>query len=107
MQKANNNLFSLEEATGFQNNFEDPRLYPNPLHNKFTIEFPGKYQGIFAIQMVDLFGRKYNIGKVNLKTGGSLMDVDISTLSLKTGVYFLRIHSDESAKADIIKVIIE
>jgi hypothetical protein len=107
LAKTKNDLFSVEEANGSQNSFETPQLYPNPVHNKFTIEFPSKYHGIFTIQIVDLFGRKYNIGKVNLKTGGALMDINISTLSLKAGVYFLRLHSDDSAKNDVMKVIIE
>jgi len=96
----------MEQISESQNNFERPKVYPNPLHNRFTIEFPSKYQGNFATQIVDMIGRKYDIGKTKLKPGGSNMQIDISKLNLKAGVYFLQIHSD-SGKTEVYKLIIE
>jgi len=99
-------IFSMEQTDGSQNNFERPKVYPNPLHNRFTIEFPTKYQGNFTTQIVDMIGRKYEIAKTKLKAGGSNMQVDISKLNLKAGVYFLQIHS-EAGKTEVFKLIIE
>ncbi|MEO6328759.1 MAG: DNRLRE domain-containing protein, partial [Ginsengibacter sp.] len=99
-------LFSMQEAHESKHNFEKPKLYPVPAHNKLNIEFPGKYQGIFTIEIVDLVGRTYKIGSPRLKPGGSNMEVNISKLSLNPGVYFLRIRSD-AGKTEMIKMIIE
>jgi hypothetical protein len=89
-----------------ENNFEKPRVYPNPLSNRFAVQFPGKYQGKYDLQIIDLMGRKYEIGKTILKPGGSNFDIDISRFALNPGVYSLRIHSD-TGKADVIKLIVQ
>ncbi|MEO6219892.1 MAG: DNRLRE domain-containing protein, partial [Ginsengibacter sp.] len=98
-------LFSLEEVSDSKNNFEKPRLYPNPIHRKFNIEFPGTYQGNLRIRITSITGRNYDIANIHLKAGGSNMEIDISKLSLNPGVYYVTIHS-ENGKAEIIKIII-
>jgi len=88
-------------------NFEKPRLYPNPLHNKnFNIAFPGKYNGVYDLELIDILGRKYDLGKTRLNEGGSTIKMDISRFSLKPGVYFLKINSNAN-KADVLKLLIE
>jgi hypothetical protein len=99
-------LFSMEQPNVSENNFERPKVYPNPLRNRFTIEFPSKYQGNFSTDIIDMVGRKYEIGKTKLKPGGSNMQIDISRFSLKPGVYFLQIHA-ETGKTEVFKLVIE
>ncbi|MEO6220852.1 MAG: Ig-like domain-containing protein [Ginsengibacter sp.] len=99
-------LFSMAEANSLKNNFEIPKVYPNPFHNKFTIAFPSKYHGAYSIQIADISGRIYEIGNAILKPGGSNMEINISKLLLKKGVYFLRIHSSEG-KTLVVKLISE
>jgi hypothetical protein len=96
----------LEEAHESQNNFEKPRLYPNPLKKRFSVEFPSKYEGNFVMQIVDMVGKKYEIGTVSLKPGGSVMQVDISKFNLQPGVYFFKIHSQDG-KTDISKLMVQ
>lgn len=87
-------------------NISKPRIYPNPIANKnFNIQFPAKYKGAYAIQLVDMIGRKYDLGTTKLNGTGTDMKIDISGLSLKPGVYLLKINSN-TAKADVIKLII-
>ena len=88
-----------------ENNFEKPKVYPNPLQKRFKLEFPGKYEGIFTLQIVDQFGKIYEIGKARIKSGGSNIEVDISKLFLRTGIYLLRIHSD-TRKTEVIKLVV-
>ncbi|WP_018611208.1 DUF7594 domain-containing protein [Segetibacter koreensis] len=87
------------------NNVEKPKVYPNPLHKKFNIQFPVKYTGNYALQIVDAVGKTFEIGKYQLKHGGSTIEVNISNLSLKPGVYFLKVISD--AKTELIKLIVQ
>jgi hypothetical protein len=82
-------------------------VYPNPLHNKFTIQFPSVlYQGNVQLQLVDVSGRIYELGKINLRPGRTSMDVDVSKFHLKPGVYFLKILS-ESNKSEYIKLVVQ
>lgn len=79
------------------------RVAPNPMQKTFTIEFPKSYTGDFTIQIIDPLGKTYDIGKRRLKGGGSTMSADISNLSLKPGVYFLKIQS--GLKTEVIKLV--
>ena len=99
-------LSAINNYLRFRNDFEKPKLFPNPLQKRFNLEFPGKYEGIFTLQIVDQLGKIYEIGKYRLKTGDSNMAVNISHLPLKPGIYSLRVHSD-TRKTEVIKLIIQ
>jgi hypothetical protein len=88
-----------------ESDFEKPKLYPNPLHDKFTLEFPSQYEGRYSLEIIDLVGRKYGVGNPVLRHGGSTLDIDISKLQLKTGVYSMRIYS-ETGRTEVIKLVI-
>lgn len=83
---------------------ETPQLYPNPLHDNFTLKFPKRYQGIYHLQLTDLLGRKYDLGKARLN-GATSLNINISKYSLKPGIYLLRINSNN--KEDVLKVMIQ
>lgn len=87
-------------------NSDKPGIYPNPVSNKgFTIRFPLNYQGVYKLQLVDIAGRRYDLGKTKVNAGGADMKADISGLSLKAGVYFLKIISAAN-KEEVIKLLI-
>ena len=50
-------------------------------------------------------GKTYDIGKYELEPGGRTIDVDITKLSLKAGIYFLRIYSVK--RKDVVKVVVQ
>ncbi len=84
---------------------EKPKVYPNPLHKKFNIQFGNKYTGDVTLQIVDVVGKTFEIGKHKLKPGGTIINADITNLSLKPGVYFLKINSD--TKTELLKLIVQ
>lgn len=86
-------------------NAEKPRVYPNPVHKKFTIQFPANYTGDVTLQIVDAVGKTFEIGKRKLKTARTVTEADITNLSLKAGVYFLKITS--AAKTELIKLVVQ
>jgi hypothetical protein len=86
-------------------NLERPKVYPNPLHKKFNIQIPGHYTGAVNLQIVDPIGKTFEIGKRQLKPGGTNLSIDISNLFLKPGVYFLKMNAD--IKTDLIKLIVQ
>lgn len=88
------------------NKLKKPRVYPNPLKRRFKIEFPADYSGYSTVQITDVAGRTYEIGKIKLQRGRSNnMEVDITGLSLKPGFYYLKILNETKA-TDIIKLVV-
>lgn len=84
--------------------FINTKVYPNPIHKNFNVEFPKGYKRNFTLQIVDPMGRTYNLD--NIKLGeASTIEIDISKLSLRKGVYFLRIYSD-TRQTEIVKLMI-
>jgi hypothetical protein len=83
-----------------------PSVYPNPMQNVFHIQFPANYEGKYHLQLVDIVGRLYELGTSILPHGGSTIDVNISKLSLKPGLYFVRINS-ETKSTDVLKLLIQ
>jgi hypothetical protein len=90
-----------------ENNFQKPKVYPNPVEKVFNIEFPVTYEGNFLLQITDPVGKMYEIGKVRLSsTESRTFKVDISNLFLRSGIYFLRTYSD-TRKTEVIKLIVQ
>ncbi len=87
-------------------NIMKPTVYPNPLQNFFHIRFPAYYAGKYHMQMIDVEGRIYELGNAVLQSGGTDLKIDISKMSMKPGLYFLRIISD-SKPTDVLKLIIQ
>jgi hypothetical protein len=87
------------------NNSDNPKVYPNPIHKTFSVQLPGRYIGEVTLQIVDPVGKTFEIGKNKLKPGGTVLNVDISNLSLRPGVYFLKINSE--IKTELMKIIIQ
>ena len=83
-----------------------PVVYPNPLQKSFHIQFPTDYEGEYRMQMIDLVGRIYELGTAILQRGGSDVTLDISKMSLKPGLYFLRSYRDNKP-TDVLKLLIQ
>ena len=97
----------VENILPAEDGLKKPKVYPNPLHKRFIIEFPNEYAGSSTLQLSDALGHKYDIGKIKLQRGRSnSTQVDLSNLSLKPGFYYLKIISD-TRPSDMIKLIIK
>ena len=86
-------------------NSEKPKIYPNPANKRFNIHFPKNYEKDINLQIADAVGKTFEIGQYYLKPGGTNLEVNISHLTLKSGIYFLKINSE--TKTDLIKLIIQ
>lgn len=87
------------------NSLESPRVYPNPVHKRFNLQLPGRYQGNVTLQIADPVGKTFEIGKYQLKPGGTNVEVNVSHLSLKPGAYFLKINLE--TKTEVLKLIVQ
>jgi len=86
--------------------FVNTKVYPNPIGKTFNVEFSKRYNGYFNLQMIDPVGKMYELGKFKLKPEIGNTKIDISKLSLKPGIYFLRISSD-TGQAETIKLTLQ
>jgi len=87
------------------NNLASPKVYPNPVYKKFNVQFPSQYQGNVTLQIADPVGKTFQIGRYQLKPGGTNIDVNVSHLSLTPGAYFLKISSE--TKTEVMKLIVQ
>ncbi len=99
VSRSRENIFNSEE------NLENSVVYPNPMQKQLNIKLPATYKGDFSFTIADQTGRIYNLGKIRIQPGGSIMNFDISKFSLHPGVYFLRITSE--TKSEAIKLIVQ
>ncbi|WP_138475803.1 malectin domain-containing carbohydrate-binding protein [Dyadobacter bucti] len=84
--------------------YEKSRIYPNPAQKRFTVEVSGQHAGNISLQMISDAGRTYPVRLTEALKGGSKAEVDITNLSLRSGVYLLRVQS--ASTSEIIRVLI-
>lgn len=89
-----------------ESNVVKAKAYPNPVQKALKIQITAKYSGECNLQIADVVGRIYELGKVNLPAGQSTLEAAISKFSLKPGLYYLRILSS-NAKPELIKLMVE
>jgi hypothetical protein len=82
-----------------------PFVYPNPIKDKFRIGLPTSNYGNITLEISDQMGRLYKLGASDIRTTGSTMEVDVSSLNLRTGVYYLKIYSKKST--EVVKLLVQ
>ena len=93
-------------AEYIESNLVEVKAYPNPLQKTLKLEFPATYEGNYNLQIVDVAGRTFEIGRIRLPKGGSNLETDLSKFALKPGFYYLKIIA-ENKKPVLIKLIAE
>jgi PKD repeat protein len=79
------------------------KVFPNPMHTKTTIEFTLKSQTKLNIQLLDVNGRAIHNMSQNFQAGFNRFELNGSELN--SGIYFLRLLSDEGQKTVRISVL--
>jgi len=95
--KCNNNLKSAAVSVGVEEepefNFEDLRVYPNPVVEKLHVALNG-IEEYKAIMIYDMAGNVYPIESIEKRS--NLLEIDMAALS--PGAYFIRIVMKEDSK---------
>lgn len=68
------------------------KLYPNHVHDRFTLDLGSQQAGLSAIKMVDLLGQTYQLIYSNSTPGQ--VEVDLSSAHMKSGIYILQLNFD-------------
>ncbi|GGC05304.1 CBM96 family carbohydrate-binding protein [Dyadobacter sediminis] len=104
----NSNTRLNQEIITLQPEIQDDQestVYPNPVKKQFTVGISIKHAGRISLELINESGKGYAIPAAENARAGEKTDVDISGLSLHTGIYLLKINSD--ATTEIIKVLVE
>ena len=79
-------------------------VYPNPVSNRFTLEIGGQHDRNISLDLVHQNGRSYKVGIPNQCKPGSKAEIDISDLSLGSGIYLLKVQS--ASVTERIKILV-
>ncbi|KAA6438999.1 DNRLRE domain-containing protein [Dyadobacter flavalbus] len=83
---------------------EQSSVYPNPAGKQFTVSVSTKHSGSISLDILSNAGQSYPIMTTHMAIAGQKAEADISALSLKSGIYLLRIHSQ--AATEVIKILV-
>jgi hypothetical protein len=78
-------------------------VIPNPALNNLTANIATSIKGNAALQIIDFMGRVQIKKQVMLQQGTNIIPVDVSTL--KTGLYVLKVVSDDVSESATIKFV--
>ncbi|MFN6945096.1 MAG: putative Ig domain-containing protein [Cytophagaceae bacterium] len=87
----------LANRSANKNNCLNATVYPNPVENQFRVELGSNANGL-SYSLLDQTGRTYLINN----SGGN---IDLDGLNLKSGLYMLRISSENEQCQTIINII--
>ncbi|WP_171036587.1 malectin domain-containing carbohydrate-binding protein [Dyadobacter sediminis] len=93
-------IWSLESKAAFENS----TIYPNPIQKRFTVEISRQHAGNVSLELINPNGRSFDIRTPKQITAGSKADIDVSDLSLSSGIYLIRIQS--AAATETLKVLV-
>lgn len=78
-------------------NFDEFKVYPNPIENDFSVEFQAKQNEDITFQIFDIEGRSlYQTQFLNQEAG--LFSKQMDNLNLEKGIYFYRIYTGNLQK---------
>lgn len=89
------NISSVIEKSG-------STVYPNPVKDHFSVKLSSRHEGPVSLRLIDQSGRDRNLAVPQKTSGGS--EVDISDLSLNSGIYMLKVRS--AAETEVLKVLV-
>lgn len=81
-------------------------VYPNPVKDQINVTLPAELEGEVTLQLVDVTGNIHPLSTGRVRPGGSVLNVNISSMRLKKGTYFLKVIPEVKPPV-VTKLIIE
>lgn len=76
----------------------DIQIYPNPFNNIINLKLPEKStSNVVCIELVNVIGERMLVRPINNDT--NVINLDLSELNIKPGMYYLKVYSDYNTKA--------
>ncbi|KAA6438333.1 DNRLRE domain-containing protein [Dyadobacter flavalbus] len=79
-------------------------IYPNPVKKQFTVSLSMQHAGPISFELVSSAGKGYAVRTTQDAKAGEKAEVNISDLTLSTGIYMLKIQSQ--ATTEVIKMLV-
>ncbi|KAA6432735.1 DNRLRE domain-containing protein [Dyadobacter flavalbus] len=79
-------------------------IYPNPVKKQFTVSLSMQHAGPISFELVSSAGKGYAVRTTQDAKAGEKAEVNISDLTLSTGIYMLKIQSQ--AATEVIKMLV-
>ncbi|GGB96493.1 ELWxxDGT repeat protein [Dyadobacter sediminis] len=79
-------------------------IYPNPVKKQFTVALSLQHAGPISFELISQSGKGYAVRATQDAKAGEKAEVNISSLTLNTGIYMLKIQSD--AATEVIKMLV-
>ncbi|GGB78702.1 CBM96 family carbohydrate-binding protein [Dyadobacter sediminis] len=101
---SNTRLSNEETSSNLQAEPESSSVYPNPVGKQFSVLVSSKHGADISFDLLNNAGKSYSIATAEKARAGQKAEVDISGLSLNSGIYLLKIRSE--AATEVIKVLV-
>ena len=109
LNQLNNNYTSYKRKPNFKNKTESLpaiwNVFPNPARNQISVAFNSNFEGQANIELVDVFGKKIYLSKIDIVKGEQL--TILNTDDLANGTYFIRLYTPEIVGARKIVILKE
>ncbi|GGB92465.1 ELWxxDGT repeat protein [Dyadobacter sediminis] len=79
-------------------------IYPNPVKEQFTVSLSMQHVGPVSFELISQAGKSYAVRTAESARPGEKAEVNISSLTLSTGIYMLKIQSN--AFTEVIKMLV-
>ncbi|KAA6439302.1 DNRLRE domain-containing protein [Dyadobacter flavalbus] len=101
---SNTRLSNEEISSNLEAEPESSSVYPNPIGKQFTVQLSTKHSEEISFDLLNNAGQSYPIATAQKARAGQKAAVDISGLSLSSGIYMLKIKSE--AATEVIKLLV-
>ncbi|GGB78632.1 hypothetical protein GCM10011325_02690 [Dyadobacter sediminis] len=101
---SNTRLSNEEISLSSEAEPESSSVYPNPVGKQFTVAISSKHSQDISLDLLNNSGQSYQVVTTQKAIAGQKAEVDISGLSLNSGIYLLKIKSE--AATEVIKVLV-
>ncbi|KAA6437067.1 DNRLRE domain-containing protein [Dyadobacter flavalbus] len=96
--------FNQEEIAENAQSEQESVIFPNPVKDQFTVSLSMQHAGSISFEMINPAGKSYSLRKAENTGARKKAEVDISGLTLSTGIYMLKIQSDTAT--EVIKMLV-
>ncbi|MDQ3394272.1 MAG: T9SS type A sorting domain-containing protein [Bacteroidota bacterium] len=83
--------------------FRVSSVYPNPVEDNVSIHYRGSFDSGTTILLFDQFGKATSIESGMISRDPSILTIDISSLQLRAGIYYVKVQAPQGGK--VLKIV--
>lgn len=95
---------AAETATDEKGDITASAVFPNPVKAHLSVQIGNQHHENISLQLINAAGKNYNLKPESELRGGGKAEVNISNLSLGTGIYLLKVQSDNAS--EVLRILV-